>query len=829
MKVILKNAHSVLQKGNQHFKRKKSYAQQSMDFFAKNMVKDLPFMSRYVTTKYNKYLLTKHRDKFLRIKNFLNFKITEKDDLSNAFDKLNFIRLKIMLIERDITAYRNALKLGFDSKDSNMVLQKKIRHKYAKLRKFDTYQNLSLGVIYDKSILGDKIAAYTDAANNNREKITEKYDSMPMLNSMQREFIFNIIATRQPEDKIFEDNVSIEVFRRLLTKNPEYQKSLSNIDTFTNYYLAAHPGSLSKEFVQFKALHAKSNINTIVKAYLDMYAKKYVGTSAETLNAIQQELFASFTYNDFKSSEIFAAMDRALSLNDILLKAKINFAKMEMCNELEYCLDLPEINNYFKIIEAKDRIKNYIVSNERLFVERIEKEFPEIKSTEFIYMYNKVRSTLQQYRLDIIETEQYFVRDYINAVMDNEFDDADDEDNINATLDDISLGIYKNPTAINAKHAFDTYIKLITQFNYIKTAKNAEFEEMLEDSKLFHGVLVTKKLKPILPLDIQSKIISLPYEAQVNLAKNYRNTTTLDMLDQFDITPIGDLKLGDDVLQFGTMSSASVSRLSMIMASAKLEDYITIAKDVKGLKNEINLAEYMIGGIEEDLHNSIASTIIPRQQPTIPDSDEDNDDENETIEEADSIEASNEDDNTQIDEVVNYKKAKKYIDIIAKEKNEKERTRMLLALQKRINATSIRLQDVQIDNLNETLNPMNLALRTPANYVVHLIEKYKSDKRDINSLQVGLKLRIRTGNLVLTDEEINTINDDYNLSLIQRVKPRVARSIAILAQSYKCTGTLSDTAKEKLAHTDALVRNTLKKKSTKLVPLDMILFNILNE
>ena len=793
-----------------------------MDFFARNIVKDLPFMSRYVTSKYNKYLLSKHRDKLLRIKNFLNFKITEKDDLSEAFDKLNYIRLKIMLIERDISAYRNALKLSFDTKDKNIVLQKKIRHKYAKLRKYDTYQNLSLGIIYDKCTTDDKIASLTAASNKDKKKIIDKFDSTTMLQSMQRNFIFNIIANRQEEDQIFINDVNVPTLKKLLQRSHDFTKSMHNIDTFTNQYLNNNPGSLSRAFVKFKASHSKATINNIVKDYLNLYKTKHSDTTTDILNEIQQELFTSFSYNDFKNSDIFSAMDKALSLNDILLKAKINFAKNEMCKELEYCLELPEINNYFKIMEAKDHIKNYIVSTERLFVERIEKEFPEIKSPSFIYMYNKVKSTLEQYKWEIFDSEQFFVRDFVNAVIYHEFDNPQDNKAIKKTLKKIQFGIYSSPEAINAKSALEIYTQLFTQFAYVKSARTISFESQIEDSRLFHGVLVTNKLKPILPIAIQSKIINMPYEAQVNLARNYINNSMLDLLDQFYVSPTGELKLDDDAKEICSNMSSTIYRLANISTSSKLKVYREAYKSDKSLKNEINLVQYILYGLENDYTDSTYSTI------SIPNNKDDNADIQE--EPNQSIEDNNEEtiDSSQLDEVVDYNKAKKYINIILKETDEKTRSKMLLALQKRINSTTINLQDVQIENLNESLTPLGIALRTPSDYVAHLVEKYKADKRDLNSLQVGLKLRIRTGNLVLTDNEINTINEENNMQLVQRVKPRVEKIKLPLNMTYTTKILTPAETKEKLQNPEALIRHTLKKKSTKLGPLDIKLWKILS-
>ncbi len=821
MRVFLKNSNTVTQKGNQHFKKKKIYAQQSMDFFAKNIVKELPFLSPHVTSKYNKYLLTKHRDKLLRIKNFLNYRISEKDDLAKAFEKLNHIRLKITIIERDINAYRTALMLSFDSKDSNMVLQKKIRHKYAKLRKYDAYQNLSLGIIYNKCIFDDKIKSFQAKATDTRDRIIAKHDSTTKLKQMQKDFIFSIIAGRQNVDKVFTENVTLPRLQSLLLQNPEYKTGLDNITTFTNYYLYKNPGSLSKDFVAFKASMADANINTIVKTYLNLYAKAHEDNDPVKLNNIQNQLFASFTYKDFKDSDVFGSMDRALSANDILLLAKTNFTKSEMCTELEYCLDLPEINNYFRIIEAKDRIKNYIVSTERLFVERIEKEFPDIKSTSFIYMYNKVKSTLEKYKEEIFNSELNLVRTFVGAVLNNEFDE--NKDNLETVLDNISEGIFAHPASIQAKKTLDTYCKLMTQFAYIKATNNIEFEQKLDNSKLFHGVLVTSKLQPILPMNIQSRIIKLPYEAQVSLSRNYTNSSILDLLDEFSITPNGELKLGDKIVSFGISSSSSIARLSMLSSMNKLEEYAYIAEDNKKLKNEYNLVQYIIAGISENIQDSTIATIIPNNNSM----DMIEVTRTTKINETTDNQSSNDKDEV-INEVVDYNKIRNYLQDINKDSDPKETSKKILAIQKRINSNALSLQSVQIDNLNEILNPIGLALRTPYDYVIHLVEKYKTEKRDLNSLQIGLKLRIRMGNLVLSDSEIDSINNDHNLELIQRVQPKIQKTKARLLQIYRLKGTVSDTTKDKLSHSDALIRNTVKKKSAKLSPLDMNLFRILN-
>jgi len=555
MKVVLKNDEFVFQKGNYHFKRdkkhpkiKKFFRQESLDFFASNVIKDMPFMSNYISVNYNKYILNRHKDRFSNIKNFLNFKTTTKNDIDQAFEKLNSVRLKITLLERDINTYRNALKSSYDSKDTNRTLQKRIHKKYAKLRKYDTYQNLTLGIIYDNSILAEKLKYYEKEHLKSKEKINKKYDSPESLAKMQKEFIYNIIYNRQETDQIFTNDVDIETLQELLKQNPRFENQLSNITTFTTDYLQNNAGSLSKDFVKFKSEHKKSTINSIVQDYLRLYANKYPDTTNDNLNQIQRELLSSFTYKDFKRSDIFSTMDRAISLNDIFLKAKTNFAKMQICQELEYCLDLPEINNYFKILEAKDNIKNFVVSTERLFVERIESEFPEIKTSSFIYLYNKVKSTLEKYQMDIVSTEQYFVADFVNIVITNEFDNPEDKKAIRATLKDISNGIYKTQAAIDAKHNLDLYTRLLTQFAYIKIAKKLEFQEKISNCRLFHGVLVTNEMQPILPLKIQQKIITLPLEAQISLATNYNNNLIFDLLDEFSITEAGELKKGKELL-----------------------------------------------------------------------------------------------------------------------------------------------------------------------------------------------------------------------------------------------------------------------------------------
>ncbi|MBE5734848.1 MAG: hypothetical protein E7361_00120 [Clostridiales bacterium] len=825
----MKNNRKIVRKSNLHLKKNKKYAQQSMDFFAQNTINSLPIISPHIISHYNKYLLTKHRDKLLRIKNFLNFKISEKDDLVKAFEKLNYIRLKIMILERDVNAYRTALMLSYNAKDKNIILQKRIRYKYAKLRKYDTYQNLSLGIIYNKCILEDKIKAYKNNANAIKDRIIAKHDSAAVLQAMQKDFIFSIIAKRQSIDGVFKDNVSISTLQSLLKHNPEYRHSLHNITTFTNHYLHRNPGSLSKDFVAFKANHTNSKINTIVKDYLSLYSSKHPGTTNEELNNIQNELFTSFSYKDFKNSDIFGAMDRALSVNDILLKAKTNFTKLEICSELKYCLDMPEINNYFKIIEAKDRIKNYIISNERIFVERIEKEFPEIKSSSFIYMYNKVKSTLNTYMEEVLQTEQYLVRDLINCIMTYEITDDVDKSKV---LNNIALGIYEHPESIQAKQTLDLYAKLMTQFEYLKASNNVEFEEKLENSKLFHGVLVSKSLQPILPIQVQSRIIKLPYNAQVNLARNYNNSTILNTLDEFTVTPLGELKLGDKIVSFGYNSSSSIARLSMLMVMNKLEDYRYILDGNKSMRNERNLAGYIIAGVREDLENSAISTIQPNKTVYHErvDTEEVEDTEETPVEPEINNKLTNqiEDTTDPIDEVVDYNKIRKYISSMSKDEDKGQNSKKILAIQKRINSGSLRLQSVQIDNLNELLNEYGLALRTPYDYVIHLIEKYTADKRDLNSLQVGLKLRIRMGNLILSDEEIDNINNDHNMNLNQRIQPRIKKQKSRLLQIYKLTGEKSDNTKEKLEHSDALVRNTLKKKSNKLVSLDMKLYRILN-
>ena len=154
---------------------------------------------------------------------------------------------------------------------------------------------------------------------------------------------------------------------------------------------------------------------------------------------------------------------------------------------------------------------------------------------------------------------------------------------------------------------------------------------------------------------------------------------------------------------------------------------------------------------------------------------------------------------------------------------------MLLRIQKRINSHDLLLSEIQIDNLNEDLNKWKLSLRSPKNYVDHLVEKYTEEKRDTNSLQVGLKLRIRMGNLVLTDEEINTINEAYNFELIQRAELKHKREKFPLLPKYIITGNLKESTKEMLQNPEALVRRVIKKKSNKLTPLDIRLFNILED
>ena len=835
MKGTLKNNNIAFKAGNSKVKKKSTktiFSQESIDIFAKNLVKDLPFMSKYITVNYNKYLLNKHKDKLLSIKNFLSTKSTQKDELSNAFEKLNFIRIKIMLLERDINAYRNALRNTFDAKDVNMILQKKIHSKYAKLRKYDTYQNLNLGVIYDKSILGEKIKYYENEAKKNINQINDKYDQKEQLVLMQKEFIYRLIFQRQSTDEVFKEDVDKSVLREILKQNPKFYNTISNIDTFTNEYLYKNPGALSRSFIKFKAQHKKSDINSVVKDYLDMYQDIHPEASNTTLNEIQHELLSSFNYSTFRSSSIFADMDLAISMNDILLKAKTNFAKMEMCEELEYCLDLPEINNYFKILEAKDRIKNYIVSNERLFVERIEKEFPEIKSTAFIYLYNNVKNTLERYRNDISDTEQYYLQDFISTVLTYEFDDINDEQSVANTLNKISVGIYSNPMSITAKNKYDAYTKLMIQFQFIKVASNIEFNKQLETCKLFHGVLVTDDLKPILPLDIQAKIIHLPLDAQINLAKNYQNTTILDTLDQFYVTKNGDLKLDNKKLKLGLNESTSIQHLSLILQNAKIEEYINANIDNYYITDEINLAKYINMGYREDYANAIVELMSDEKYT---ESDDYNNFEDNVISETSTTilqsqiqpEVIDVEHNRKNDEVENYRKAKEYIDLIIKEEDNALRAKMLLRIQKRINSTQLPLTEVQIDNLNEILNPINISLRTPKDYVIHLVEKYRSEKRDINSLQVGLKLRLRNGSLTLSDEEIEELNSTLDLSLVQRSKFKSDKIYVPIGNKYSAKGSISDSCREKMANSEALVRNTIKKKSTKLTFVDFTLINIL--
>ena len=850
MREVLKENKKIFQKGNYNFNKKKKhiYLQESIDIFAKNIIKDLPFMSRYVTTKYNKYILNKYRDKLCRINNFLNSRSTKSDDLSQAFEKLNFIRIKIMLLERDINAYRNALRNNFDYKDTNMALQKRIHKKYAKLRKFDTYQNLNLAIIYDKSILGEKIKLYESEAKKNAERINKKFDSSENLQKMQKEFIYNIIIKRQNEDQIFIEDVDINTLQNLLKMNPKYINGLSNITTFTNEYLTQNPGALSKKFVKFKAEHRFSGINAIVKDYLNLYKETYPETTNKTLNDIQKALLSSFTYKDFKSSEIFNNIDTAISANDILLRAKINFAKTEMVDELKYCINLPEINNYFKIIENKDKIKNYVVSTERLFVKRIEEEFPEIKSSSFIYLYNNVKKLIEDYQSDIVATEQYFVNDFVNTVIYNEFQDPTNTDSVKDTLDNISVGEYNNPVCINSKNNFDLFCKLIIQFNYIKILKSIDFEKKLEKCKLFHGVLVTKNNQPILPLDIQTKIINMSLEAQINLARNYQNSSILELLDEFSVNDLGELKLGKQIIEFGVNSNTTIQRLSLSFQMAKLDNYIEINKNINELQDEVNLAKYISAGVSDKYKNSLISTITKEpikegslfkftevyrdspdetfEKPDIPDTNiNEPEDVNIKPEDIEILDESKK----KIQEVEHFKKTKKYIDLILKEPNKDNQSKMLLRIQKRINSQDLFLTEVQIDNLNEELNPLSLSLRSPKAYVDHLIEKYKTEKRDINSLQVGLKLRIRMGYLVLSNDEIEAINQENDFKLIQKSELKTTRKKETLAMKYILKGTISDKTKEKLENSEALVRHVIKKKSTKITLLDYELFKILED
>ncbi len=852
MKIVLKNSDNVFQKGNYHFRRnktkpkmKKFFRQESLDFFASNVIKDMPFMSNYITFNYNKYILNRHRDRFFNIKNFLSFKNTTKADIDQAFEKLNSIRLKISLLERDILTYRNALKYSFDAKDNNRILQKRILKKYSKLRKYDTYQNLTLGIIYDNSILSEKIKVYEKEANKVKEKINNKYDTPEALTKMQKEFIYSIIYKRQITDKIFEEDVELDTLKELLKQNPRFKNQLSNIDTFTNDYLHNNAGSLSKAFVKFKSEHKKSNINSVVQDYLRLYANKYPDTTNDTLNKIQRELLSSFTYKDFKRSDIFGEMDRAINLNEILLKAKTNFAKMQICQELEFCLNLPEINNYFKILDAKDEIPNYVVSTERLFVERIESEFPEIKTSSFIYLYNKVKSTLDKYRTDIVSTEQFFVADFINAVIVNEFEDPKNKKAVKDTLQDIVRGVYKNQASIDAKFNLDLYSRLITQFSYIKLTKKLEFEQKIQDCKLFHGVLVTSEMKPILPLNIQQKIINLPIDAQINLAVNYNSNLIFDLLDEFYITESGELKKGREPLFDNPQTNLTIKQLSLHQLTQRVEEYQYYNKENYYLEEEVKLAKYIENSYNGDLQDSYISQIstvrleysdydyleddeekeevvsIPQQakliEEPLPDLDSDNNSEEITAEER------------KLQEVINYKNAKKYIDIILDEKQQKTQSKMLLAIQKRINSYSLPLTEVQIANLNEDLAKINLSLRTPRNYVDHLVNKYKTDGRDINSLQVGLKLRVRVGHLVLSDEEIAEINEAYNFELVQKPKLRNRKEKAILQNKYVIKIKLPKSISEKIKNSEALVRKYLKKKNGKVTPLDIKLFEILSE
>lgn len=821
-------------------KRKKIvYTQESFDFFTQNTVRSLPFMSKYITVRYNKHLINKTKDRFMRLKNILYRTKSDTDDVDRAFDRLNFIRIKIMILERDIQAYRNALANTFDASDTNTALQKKIHRKYAKLRKFDAYQNLTLGIIYNDCILVEKIKMYEKEAKDNKEKIAEKYNDNDTLAKIQKNFIFKIIYSRQDRDNIFRDDVKVDTLQNILLNDPSYNSSLLNIATFTQDYINKNPGALSTEFVKFKAMHKNANINTIVKDYLTLYLDNYPDTSSDDINFIQMKLLSSFTYKDFKSSGVFYDLDRANYTNDILMKAKITFAKMEMCKELEYCLHLPEINNYFRILENKDRIKNYVVSAEKLFVQRIEEEFPEIKSTAFIYLYNKVSGLLKQYQNDIIATEQYFISDFLDTVLSNEFDKPNDKNAVKRRLSDIAMGIYHNSESIEAKNRLDLYTRIMTQFYYIKTLKSIDLYDKLDSCKLFHGILVTQDLKPILPIDVQRKIINMPLEAQMDLATNWQNTTSYDLLDDFYVTSRGNMKLDKNVLEFGDISLNTIKHFALTQQISRLTEYIYYNSDNPDLEDEINLADYIKDGINEDIDNLVASSImdhIPEDMlyMVTPETDEEEDKEDSPAtepeeEEEEILTPEEEKEKQKILEVQNYNKAKIYIDKLLKAEDVNVKTQMLLRLQKRINSGDLVINEVQIDNLNENLNPIGLSLRTPYAYVEHLITKYTEDGRDLNSLQVGLKLRIRMGNLILTDEEIEKINNDHNFELTQKSALKTIRKKNTLSMKYPLTGEVSEKYREIMSHSEALLRRTLKKKKVKLNQFDYSLFAILQQ
>jgi len=881
MKTCLKN-NKHLNKNKRLKKVKKVFRTNSIAILAKNLLGEMPFVSKSVKQKYNKYLLNKHKDKLLNIKNFLNRGTSQKDQLTQIFEKLNLVRIKIKILESDVKAY-NVTKQR-SPKENNYFIKKIIERKYAKLRKFDDYQNLLLAKIYDLSTLGDKIKKYEKEAERQEKLIRKKFNQPDELKKLQKKFIFSLIYDRQTEDKIFKENVTIDQLMDILINDPLFDSSISNIETYTYNFLYKNKGALSKDFIAFQAKNNNSSISTIVKKYLELYRSKYPNVTTTKLDEIQKSLLKGFNYSTFKDSEIFSDLNTEISLNELILKAKINFAKSQMCQELEYCMDMPEINNYFKIIYAKDSIKNYAISRERLFVEKIEKEFAEIKSSNFIYLYNDVKETLQNYKNEITESEFFFIRDFIESVILYELADIESDEEFEDVLNDIRIGIYKDPRTYVSKNNMDMYFKILTTFNYYLSFNMISFKELIEDSKLFHGVLVTKELKPVIPQEIQKNIINLSRDAQIELAKNSFYVTILNNLDNCFFSTSGDLFKPNKRRAFKNYTKTSIRNLTLTTEIIYFENYIKSLSQLPRFANEVEAAKYILNGLNDTLKDSISDMIeIPedsspakelldktiKTQTTTAKPIEDNDldqdlediDKTQELDEATSEDLIEDNEilteehtpsnaNTSITtneelpdikedketpeakearELTSFKQAQQYISLILEEKDENKQKNMLLRLQKRANSQMLALTEISIENLNNMLKKANLSLLTAKEYVESLIAKYKADKKDIKRLEVGIKLRVRTGSIILTDDEIDDINMTNNLSIVQKSSISHTKQKQILSLKYIIKTPLPEIYKEKLRHPAILIRKALKGKNSKISSLDYRLFEIMNK
>ncbi len=825
------------------------YSQESIDVFAQDHIREMPFMSKYIKVNYQKYLMNKYRDKLCNIRKFLNAdnSLTPTQILAKDFEKLNFITIKIALLERDIKAYRIALASGFDSADDNRLLQETIYHKYGKLRKFDCYRNLTLAEIYDKCFLQQKIASFGRKAEKQSAKLKEKYNSPAMLIHLQKEYMLDLIFDKGKELGIFEEDVPLGKLRSILAHNPTYSQSLLNLDTFTYDYIYSNRGVLSKSFVSFQSKHKNSTINVLVRDFLQLLADE-LGLSNSELNEIQDDLLHEFKSNFIKQSNIFSSMESLLNTNDIILRAKTNFVKAELIRELEYCLDMPEINNYYNIINNRDSIPHYNFSKEKIFVERIEKEFPEIKSESFVYLYNELQDKLETYRDEIASSETYLVADFINSVYYNEFYDDMSEDELQNVLSEISVNIFTNPIAIKAKKNLDMYCKVLMQFTFHKLQHQIYYANKLSQSRLFHQILISSNGKPILPIEVQRKISHLPLDAQRNLANDYFHNTLLDFLDDCAVDNYGDLYINGTAFVGNNISNEALHNLAMNLENGMLKSFAEANADDPTLVEELKLTEYIIAGSKED----IAEYTFANTNFVNIDKDENNVEKNKQLIESVSTEdiervkhisknviqndkipeenannseinKANVSENTKLD---SYNVAKEYL-TTPKDTSAEIQKNKVLRIQKRINSGMLLLDEVQINNINQSLDGYNLSLRTPNDYIYHLIDTYKEKNRDLSSLEIGLKLRVRTGNLKLTDQEIDKINEDNNFNIIQKSSLKIARPKAVLADTYHSDIPTPSDVKDKITNVDAFVARKIYKKNAKLIAFDYRLHQLM--